>query len=195
MGLGRKCVRWGWVGFLLLSQLAMAMDAVPSCPAFALKQQNGGDPGSLPVNNDQVLRWKRAGEQDSSNNNYHDRGHVQGTVVQVYPDRNGHNHFSVKVGPDANDTVEVVYNQDFGSVPDPQVGMPVEACGDYITSVAPTPGPSGQTYPASPDHALIHWVHMAPARSGHNSGFLVVNGVLTGQDAGNAGPRPGHHPH
>jgi hypothetical protein len=174
-----------WMG-LLLPQIGGATDAIPNCPAVALKQENSGNPGSLAINNAQVLQWKRTTE-----NQRHERGHVQGNVVRVYPDRNGHEHFAIQIGPDqAHDTVEIIYNQDFGAVPDPQVGMAVEACGDYITSTAPSPGPNGQVYPASPDGAIVHWVHMAPDRSGHHSGFLMVNGVLTGQDPSHAGPRP-----
>ena len=166
-----------WLGSALLAfaQLALA-SGVPICPAFSLKSENGGNPGNIPGNNNsQVLDWKAA-----SKNQFGGRGHVQGHVVRVYPDRNGHNHFAIQIGPKDTDTLEVVYNQQFGAVPTPTVGIQVEACGDYITSVAPSPGPGGVTYPASPDGALIHWVHMAPARSGHNSGYLVVGGVVTG---------------
>jgi hypothetical protein len=189
-----------WVGSAVALSVfgvatAFAADQVPDCPAFALKSQNGGDPGSLEVNNDQVIEWKR-----TTDNQYHDRGHVKGQIVQVYPDKNGHEHFAIQIGPGKEDTLEIIYNQDFGSVPDPQVGMDVEACGDYITSTAPAPGPGNVTYPASPDSAILHWVHMAPQRSGHNSGFLWIDGVLTGQDPGHAPPkpkRPKHpkHPH
>jgi hypothetical protein len=172
------------VSLFLISQLSVAQDAIPNCPAQRLRQENGGNPGSLPINNDQVLGWKR----QAVNQDLH-RGHVQGSVVRVYPDRNGHEHFAIQVGPSNSDTIEVIYNQDFGAVPDVKVGMPVEACGDYITSVGPSPGPNGQVYPASPDGALIHWVHMAPSSSGHHSGFLMINGTLTGQDTQHAPPR------
>lgn len=147
------------------------------CPAFALKSENGGNPGNIEGNNnDQVLRWKA-----TSKNQFHARARVQGKVVRIYPDRNGHEHFSIQIGPKSGDTIEVVYNQNFGAVPEPEVGMDVEACGDYITSTGPAPAPGGKTYPASPDGAIIHWVHFAPSRSGHTSGYLVVGGVLTGQ--------------
>lgn len=155
---------------------AFATDAIPNCPAYRLRNQNGGDPGSLGVNNDQVLEWKA-----HTANTFTARGHVTGRVVKIYPDRNGHEHFAIQIGPRADDTVEIVYNQHFGPVPEPRIGMPVEACGDYITSTAPSPGPNGQVYPASPDKALIHWLHFAPRRSGHHSGYLMINGVLTGQ--------------
>ena len=170
-----------FASLLLFTQVALAWgpnsNTVPNCPAYALKSENGGNPGSISGNNNsQVLEWK-----SEAQNQFEARGHVQGQIVRVYPDRNGHEHFAIQIGPNPTDTVEIIYNQDFGPVPAPTVGLPVEACGDYITSVGPSPGPNGQTYPASPDGALIHWVHMAPGRSGHNSGYLVVGGVLTGQ--------------
>jgi hypothetical protein len=172
---------WGLYG----SGLSFAGDAIPVCPEFTLRAQNGGNPGDLRVNNDEVLKWKT-----STENQFHARGHVTGTIAKIYPDRNGHEHFSIKIGPNDTDTVEIIYNQSFGQMVEPRVGMPVEACGDYITSSAPSPGPAGVTYPASPDGALIHWVHLAPPRSGHHSGYVMINGMLTGQDTAHAGPRP-----
>ena len=137
------------LALLLVSQLASAMEpgdgSVPNCPAYQLKSQNGGDPGVLPVNNSQVLQWKSAAQ-----NQFTDRGHVQGNVVRVYPDRNGHSHFAIQIGSGAADTVEIIYNQDFGDVPTPSVGTSVEACGDYITSVGPSPGPNGEVIPLRP---------------------------------------------
>src|SRR5262249_50020209 len=94
-----------FAGFSGLSAMALGMviglfntavalsDEVPSCAAYALKSQNGGDPGSLEVNNEQVLQWKT-----STDNQYHDRGHVQGKIVRVYPDKNGHEHFAIQIG-------------------------------------------------------------------------------------------------
>jgi hypothetical protein len=163
------------VGCVLGSAVAQATDALPSCPAYRMKNDNGGVPGNLPLNNEQVLKWKT-----TTQNTFVDRGHVKGEIVAVYDDRNGHEHFSLKIGPNPTDTVEIVFNQNFGKVPDPKPGMPVEACGDYITSTGPSPAPGGETYPASPDGALVHWVHSA-THGGHNSGYLMVNGVLTGQ--------------
>jgi hypothetical protein len=151
---------------------------LPDCPAYAKKLQYQGKPYNLVSNNNsQVLGWKSAAQ-----NQFEGRAHVQGAIVRVYPDRNGHHHFAIQIGPDAGDTVEIVYNEDFGPTPPPAVGMQVEACGDYITSVGPSSGPNGEVYPASPDGALVHWVHMAPPRSNHTSGYLVLGGVLTGQE-------------
>jgi hypothetical protein len=163
------------LSFSTLTAATTALAAeVPDCPAYTLRNQNDGDPGNLAINNDEVAGWKH-----STANQFHGRAHVQGVITEVYPDRNGHEHFAISIGN--NETLEVVYNQEFGAVPATRVGMLVEACGDYITSTAASPGPNGQVYPASPGGAIVHWVHFAPRRSGHHSGYLVVDGVLTGQ--------------
>ena len=74
------------------------------------------------------------------------------------------------------DTIEVIYNNQFGAMPRLAPGQIVEACGDYITSNRP----NGH-YPASPDGAILHWVHFNPADQGHEDGYVVVDGRLTGQ--------------
>ena len=129
----------------------------------------------IPVDNQEVLGWKTG-----TANLFLARSHVQGRVTRVYPDRNGHNHFAIQIGPGPSDTLEVIYNSSFGQLPNIRPGMSVEACGDYITSNAPA------QYPASPDGAIIHWVHRNP-RGGHDSGFLVINGSLYGQGNGSGG--------
>ncbi len=186
---GAKLQHWSLVlAFIFSSVPAWAAEAekatVPNCPAYSLKAENGGDPGSLPLNNSEVLKWK-----SSTANQFHSRGHVQGEIVHVYPDRNGHEHFSIRVGGDVSETLEVVYNQAFGAIPDPKEGMLVEACGDYITSTGASPGPNGQVYPASPDGAIIHWIHFAPSSSGHHSGYMMIDGVLGGSPHGRPEPK------
>lgn len=164
-----------WV--LAVGQVAQGDDEIPNCRAY-------GHP--IPVNNAQVLHFKR-----TTQNQFRERAHVAGRVVRVYDDRNGHDHFSILIGSREQDTIEVIYNQSFGFAPTPHVGMQVQACGDYITSTAQS-GP----YPASPDGAIIHWVHKAPDERRHDSGFIVMDGRLYGQDVRNAGsrPRPGKKP-
>jgi hypothetical protein len=149
----------GWL--LTLPALAFSSDAVPPCMAR-------GQP--IPINNAQALQWKK-----STPNQYTARSHVTGRVLRVYPNQSDHNHFSLQVGPGPRDTIEVIYNIEFGQLPPMAVGMEVEACGDFINSFAQA-GP----YPPSPDGAIIHWVHYNPNGKGHDSGFLVIDGMLYG---------------
>ncbi len=79
----------------------------------------------------------------------------------------------------------MIYNEDFGVLPDLNKDSVAQACGDYITSTDRS-GP----YPASPDGAIIHWIHMNPRNVGHPSGFLIIDNVLYGKDYENAGPKP-----
>lgn len=124
----------------------------------------------LKIDNATVLDWKY-----KSANQYHDRGHIAGTLLYVYPDQNGHHHYQVQIGNNNKDTIEVIYNKGFGDIPQIRLGSPFEACGDYITSNAP-----GGGYDASPDGAIIHWVHRSKNTKTHDAGFLVINGVIYG---------------
>jgi hypothetical protein len=126
---------------------------------------------NIPVNNSEVVHWK-----SNTQNQFLARGHILGTVDTVYSDKNGHNHFSVRIGSCEECTIEVIYNVEFGDLPELKAGMQIEACGDYITSFAPS-GP----YPASPDGAILHWVHRNP-RGGHPSGYVMVDGKVYGQN-------------
>ena len=123
----------------------------------------------LPIDDAQVLNW-----EDTTANQFASRAHIEGKIHAVYSDHSGHKHFGVQIGQAAHDAIEVIYNESFGALPALSVGDDVEACGDYITSTAP----AGR-YPASPDRAILHWVHKSNAGS-HASGFVKVNGVLFG---------------
>ncbi len=142
---------------------------------------------ALNINNDAVLGWKA-----NSKNQYRNRAHIEGTLGKVYGDQSGHHHYSVQIGPKNSDTVEVIYNEAFGAVAPAQPGAKFEACGDYITSNAPAGG-----YPVSPDGALVHWVHRSPDPGSHDSGFIMIDGQLYGQDTSKAGPHKprGHGKH
>ncbi len=156
---------------LCAAAISASADTVPACLG------NNGQP--IPVINQQVVQWKT-----STPNDFQARAHIAGILTQAYPDKNGHIHFEIQLGPTPDTRIEVIYNEDFGPVPQLAPGMQVEACGDYITSTEQT-----GCYPASPDGAIIHWVHMNPSFRGHPPGFLVIDGTLCGQDAENAGPR------
>ncbi len=161
--------------FCLNASAEVLTDVVPECQAAGQV---------LPVNNAQVLQWKQ-----TTKNQFHSRGHVQGKLVQIYPDHSGHHHFEVQIGATPADSIEVIYNEAFGRLPQTQVGDSVEACGDYITSTSQS-GP----YPASPDGAILHWIHRSPNGS-HESGYLAINGTVCGQDSGHAPPKQGKTKH
>jgi hypothetical protein len=152
--------------------LAIALAAFWSTSALALEGSapncvdNSKQP--LAINNQQVIQWK-----ETSKNEFHARGHVNGTVTKIYPVETGHQHFQLTM-EGTSQTVEIVYEMTFGKI-NLQVGNSVEACGDYITSNAPY-----QSYPVSPDGALIHWVHKAD--NNHPPGFVIVNNVVYGQN-------------
>lgn len=130
---------------------------------------------SLSVDNEDVLLWKT-----TTANQTLKRAHISGKVVALYPDHNGHTHFSAQIGPNRTDTIEVIYNISFGMIKSLTPGMTVEACGDYITSIAPA-----GIYQASPDKAIIHWIHKTDNPNKHRGGFLIINGTLYGFGHGN----------
>ncbi|MCM2278445.1 MAG: DUF3465 domain-containing protein [Oligoflexia bacterium] len=175
---GSSCLGLGAIAVALFASPSFA--GVPECPAY------GRD---LPVDNSQVLHWKR-----TTPNQFRERAHVSGVLLRLFPDRNGHEHFEIQIGSQPGDTIEVVYNQEFGALPERLVpGMAVEACGDYITATAPTqPTPTAPNgYPASPSGAIIHWLHANPRGRGHDPGFVIIDQVLFGQMIGQSGPRRG----
>ena len=159
---------------LLGSALASGSSYASVSPAPACLGSGGQE---IPSDDSVVMQWK-----STTPNQTLKRAHVTGVLTAVYPDRNGHNHFSIRIGTTSSDTLEVVYSQSFGALTQVHVGMAVEACGDYITSNAAT-----AQYPASPDGAIIHWIHKNPSGHGHPSGFLMLDGQVFGQGAGQGG--------
>ncbi len=149
---------------LLVTSYASAGQPIPECM---------GHGTALPVDNAEVIHWK-----ESTANQTLERAHVQGTIDRLFPTEHGHNHFEIQIGPNATDTLEVVYNISFGALPQLKVGMSIEACGDYITSTHAT-----SQYPASPSGAIIHWIHRSDTPK-HDAGFLMINNALYGQGHG-----------
>lgn len=129
----------------------------------------------LDVMNDRALQWK---EHQSSG--FKTRALISGVVDEVFPDQTGHRHFSIKIGPQVDDHIEVIYNEGFGSMPVPRSGESVQACGDFIVATESNGG-----YPPSPDGALIHWVHKSPHPASHDSGYVILSGTLYGNGSGN----------
>jgi hypothetical protein len=161
-----------FIGFVNIAVLglfiyypAQAFTAPPTCL---------DDSGAvIPAIDSEVVQWKTTVANGGLK-----RAHVTGIIQKVYPNHTGHNDFSIAIGTGPKDTLEVVYNISFGAVAHIAVGMQVEACGDFINSYAPENG-----YQASPDGALIHWIHKSDSQS-HKNGFLMINGVLYGQGNG-----------
>ncbi|MGZ3723371.1 MAG: hypothetical protein ACXVA9_10600 [Bdellovibrionales bacterium] len=148
--------------FLVFGWLAQAQETAPPCMARGQVLQ---------VNNEQVIHFK-----SSTPNGYHDRGHVTGKVTQVFRDATGHNHFEITLAAAPATTVEMVYDQKFGRLPNVNLGDAIEACGDYITSNDYFGG-----YSPSPDGALVHWIHRAD-HPGHDNGYIIINGTVYGQN-------------
>lgn len=157
---------FGFVALLLCFFTLTAQAESPLCMAK-------GQP--LPINNEQVLNWKF-----NSKNAYKNRGNVEGILGKVYKDKTGHRHFQVILGENPRETIEIIYNQSFGKIPTEALtpGSRVQACGDYITAKA-----SNGKYRASPDGAIIHWVHKST--SYHDHGFVMIDDVLYGMEKGN----------
>ncbi|MBU6152853.1 MAG: DUF3465 domain-containing protein [Bdellovibrionales bacterium] len=147
--------------FLFLFTTATAL-ASPACLNFLGEE--------IQLNNEQVLNWKKV-----TPNQYLDRAKVKGVVQDIYPARKTHYHFQIKIGPKEKDTLELIYNISFGAIDRIVPGMNVVACGDYITSNAPT-----EVYQPSPDGAIIHWLHRSPRPNRHPHGYLELDGVVYG---------------
>ncbi|HAR42388.1 MAG TPA: hypothetical protein DCS07_07110 [Bdellovibrionales bacterium] len=157
------------LGFILLFTPFQARSEVN---AFGAPDCLKNNVGVLPVMNEQVLRWKK-----ESKNQYKDRALIQGRSVRLIKTTKSHVHIEVQIGDGQKDQIEIIYNKEFGALPKIRGGMSIEACGEYITSREPAGG-----YQASPNGALIHWVHMnrKPGPGAHEDGFLVIDNVTYG---------------
>lgn len=125
---------------------------------------------ALPFQNEQVAVWKK-----SIPNGGVVRALIQGTVTDVYasPNKAGrtHTHFAINVDQYNGGDLEVIFNDDFGDLPNVVVGMKIEVCGDYITVNQRSSRPS-------PMDAIIHWTHYNPGNRDagkHKDGFLIIN--------------------
>ena len=174
------------IGFLALSFLAasafgsdVSQPNIPSCLG------GKGNAQAMDVNNAQLLTLKNDASVPSG---FPTRGYIKGKVYAPPTNQNVHMHVEIDVSPTLNsvdvaDHIELIYNSAFGAVGAINVGSEVYACGDFIKSTEPN-GP----YPASPEGAIIHWVHKAPNPQRHPSGYVVIDGRLIGQEAPR-GPR------
>ena len=160
---------FGMIAALIAAPLAWA-DVPPPC--------RDDNKEILQIDNPRALRIKKTEPNQTTV-----RAHIAGKLRKIYKDKSGHDHFSILIGSKETDGVEVVYSHDFGQIPDARLkqGSEVEACGDFIVSKKKT-----ERYPASPDGAVIHWVHRNDGRRGsdHPDGYVLVDGVLYGFQPG-----------
>lgn len=147
---------------VLVASLSISWSAQAKLAEVPACEGKGGQ--ELSVDNNRVLNFKA-----TTPNQYLERARVEGKVVRILESRPEHAHFEIQIGPGPKDTLEVVFNLDFGR-PQPKVGDIVEACGDYITSNAPTP-----KYQPSPSGAIIHWVHENSRGGEHPDGYIILN--------------------
>ena len=152
--------------FIFLSNYSWGRSGIPNCYDNSHHE--------IPIDDEQVSRWEK-----TTPNQFLTRAHIQGVLTKVYQKKNRHMHFKIDFRPYSTGTIEGIYNDEFGALPVLHPGMLVEACGDYITSTQAT-----EKFPASPDGAIIHWIHENPSKHGHPSGFLVIDGVVYGQRNG-----------
>ena len=121
----------------------------------------------LPFNNEQVIEWRHTQKPK-----FLARAFIQGVIVSEIENRQGHVHFEVDLDKDLTttaDRVEVIYNIEFGALPDYRAGDELIACGDFIVDSW------------SPMGAVVHWLHYNPkAKNKHEDGFIVINGALAG---------------
>jgi hypothetical protein len=158
---------------VVIALWASSLGALPSwgsggqIPPCLDKNQN-----VIPIENERVLEMKK-----STPNQYKTQSHVMGPITEIYPDSSKHQHFAIQLGQSPDEGLEVIYNIEFGDLPELKIGMMVEACGEYITSNAPS------RFPASPMGAIIHWVHINPrgGAKAHPSGFVAIDSYLYGQ--------------
>lgn len=126
----------------------------------------------MTLNSSQIVVLK-----EQSEDQYETRAFVDGFITRIFESSYSHMRFEIKIGTLPTDVVEIVYNRDFGSLPDLELGAHVIVCGDYITARKPSGG-----YPASPSGAIIHWVHRSNHQRSHEHGFVIIDGVLFGWD-------------
>lgn len=147
------------LSLLLFSNVTFASANIPIC-----KNRNE----VLGFNNEQILNWRK-----TEKNKFLSRALIKGTIVGVIENRQGHIHFEVDFDNNPatkNDRVEVIYNVEFGDLPDFRNGDELIACGDFIIDAW------------SPLGAVVHWLHSNPNKNKnkHEDGFLVINGIVTG---------------
>jgi hypothetical protein len=128
-------------------------------------------------NNAQVAQWKTSLPRQALN-----RAYVEGTIDKLFPNQTGHTHFSLKIDANTADDLEIIYNDEFGTLPHLAIGTNMVVCGDFINT-----GYGGGG--GSPDGAIVHWTHYnpdtRPSDAGHANGYILINRVPYGFSAPN----------
>jgi hypothetical protein len=109
--------------------------------------------------------------RDFMENGFKTRALLEGTLIRVLANSQGHTHLEVDLDNDfqtSDDRIEVIYNNEYGELPEVKNGDHLIACGDFILD----------TY--SPFKAIIHWLHKSPNIRKHNDGFLAINNIVFG---------------
>ncbi len=143
---------------IVTSLLGAASAGVPNCLNKKV---------SLDIDNHQAINLRDFMEQG-----FKTRALVDGTLVIVMANRQGHTHLEIDLDRNfetSDDRLEVIYNNEYGDLPELQVGDQVTACGDFIVDKH------------SPHKAIIHWLHKSPNLKSHDHGFLAINGTTFGR--------------
>jgi hypothetical protein len=99
------------------------------------------------------------------------RAYLKGFAIKETENRQGHTHIEVDLNlssEDNDDQIELIFNNQYGDLPDIKGGEEVIMCGDYIVDHY------------SKNKAVIHWVHKSPNQKKHNHGFIIINNVVYG---------------
>ncbi|UOF01738.1 hypothetical protein [Bdellovibrio reynosensis] len=143
--------------FLLITVFSFGAFAAPAC--MDRKDR-------LDYNESRLLLYR-----DEMEPKFTARAFIKGIIVGIIEDRQKHVHFEVDLDGDLatrDDRIEVIYNTKFGPVPENRPGDELIACGDFVAD------------PYSPFKAVVHWLHMAPKKSNHDHGYMIINGQITG---------------
>lgn len=146
--------------FLILAAFTLGNTyaSIPSCMNKKVR---------LDIDNHQVINLRDFMEQG-----FKTRALVEGSLVVMMENRQGHTHLEIDLDQNLatfDDRLEVIYNNNYGDLPNVQEGDKIIACGDFIVDKH------------SPHKAVIHWLHKSPNPKSHDHGFLAINGIIFGK--------------
>lgn len=148
--------------FLFLVLFSNDLFAQTKAPACLDKKER------MEFNDNRLLLYR-----DEMEKKFTARGFIKGTLISVIEDRQKHVHFEVDLDEDlqtTDDRLEVIYNTKFGPLPEFNAGDEIIACGDFVVD------------PYSPHGAVLHWLHSSPELKKHEHGYLMINGIIAGNE-------------